>query len=105
MATKKSTSVQLQRPALNTPVHYVSHGSPNGEYVSECRAAIVVGVPAITRAPSSRGVDLLVLNPSGVFFNRCLQDEVDRVGGTWHYDCQAVATPPANTVGAAAAAA
>jgi hypothetical protein len=72
------------RPQVSEWVHYTSHGSPDGTYKSECRPALVTGVPAITRAPASRGLDLAVFNPTGLFFNRVLQDEDSKAGGTWH---------------------
>lgn len=28
---------------------------------------------------------LVVLNPTGMFFNDCPQDEHDKAGGTWHW--------------------
>lgn len=30
-------------------------------------------------------VSLCVLNPSGVFFDECVQDEDGKAGGTWHW--------------------
>ena len=97
------------KPSVGRIVHYVSHGTPGGEYTSECRAAIV------TEANSVRGVGLAVLNPTGMFFNRtvtyhdgaetpgaadcpdafahgnpfrycaCGWIEASHVGGTWHW--------------------
>lgn len=34
-----------QRPSIGRIVHYVSYGTPGGEYTSQCRAAIITGVP------------------------------------------------------------
>jgi hypothetical protein len=63
-------------------VHYVSYGTPGGEYTSQCRAAIVAGVPEEARL----GVlALAVLNPTGLFFNEAAQDEDGKAGGTWHW--------------------
>jgi len=86
------------KPTVGRIVHYVSFGTPDGEYTSQCRAAIVAGVPegALSPTPpdpatarlwdSSAAVcDLAVLNPSGMFFNRCPQSEIDHLGGTWHW--------------------
>lgn len=74
------------KPTIGRIVHYVSFGTPGGEYTSECRAAIVAGIPKRTRSASSKGEDLVVLNPTGLFFNqRCLQDEDGKAGGTWHW--------------------
>lgn len=51
------------KPTVGRIVHYLSHGSPNGEHVSEVRAAI------ITKVQSDDMVCLAVLNPTGMFFN------------------------------------
>lgn len=68
-------------------VHYVSYGTPGGEYTSQCRAAV------ITEITSEGGFDgitpmratLCVLNPSGLFFNENAARSDDmRTGGTWH---------------------
>lgn len=85
---------QVTRPSVGRIVHYVSYGTPGGEYTSQCRAAIVAGVPegALPPAHPQRAwdsdavvLDLAVLNPTGMFFNRCGQDEDDKAGGTWHW--------------------
>lgn len=73
------------KPSIGRVVHYVSYGTPGGEYTSECRAAVVTEV-----SPESKGddaiVSLAVLNPTGAFFNRgVVQDEDGKVGGTWHW--------------------
>lgn len=69
------------QPTIGGIVHYVSYGTPGGEYGKECRAAIITEVPHVdeARTPQLRadGEDLLargtvglaVLNPSGMFFN------------------------------------
>lgn len=68
-------------------VHYVSYGTPGGEYGSECRAAVVSGVRANDYYPQL--ADLVVLNPTGLFFNsKSLQSEAEYLGGTWHYPMQ-----------------
>jgi len=66
-------------PTVGRIVHYVSYGTPGGEYASTCRAAIVAG------AHDDESCDLVVLNPTGLFFNRCNQDETGKNGGTWHW--------------------
>jgi hypothetical protein len=55
-------------------VHYVSYGTPNGEYPKACRAAIVTATPD----PQGSVVDLCVLNPTGQFFNQDV--ELDKGG-------------------------
>jgi hypothetical protein len=70
-----------QTPSVGRIVHYVSYGTPGGEYTSQCRAAIV------TAADDEEVISLCVLNPTGLFFNEdCDHDESpDRIGGTWHW--------------------
>lgn len=77
----------MPKPSVSRNVHYVSYGTPGGEYPSECRAAIIAAVPKkATRARPATAVDLVVLNPEGVFFNKaCRQDEETKAGGTWHW--------------------
>lgn len=80
---------EQQKPTVGRIVHYVSYGTPGGEYTSECRAAIVTATdpnPEDTPEPGQIFVSLAVLNPEGMFFNRfVLQDEHDHTGGTWHW--------------------
>ena len=68
------------QPSVGRVVHYTSYGTPNGEYSSVCRAAVITSAEAGV-------VDLCVLNPEGVFFNRgvALAMGDDRTGGTWHW--------------------
>jgi hypothetical protein len=70
------------RPTVGRMVHYVSYGTPGGEYPSVCRAAVVTEV----LSPSTRDLSLCVLNPEGMFFNPNVpQDEETKAGGTWHW--------------------
>lgn len=82
------TPEEIPWPRVGDRVHYVSYGTPKGEYISQCRAAIVAGVPGPGDPDSrnlARPVDLVVLNPSGLFFNRCTEDDRETPdGGTWH---------------------
>lgn len=81
------------KPTVGRIVHYVSYGTPGGEYTSQCRAAIVteVGeyppeVPEEAQHNVAVPVGLAVLNPTGVFFDRgVMQSEVGHEGGTWHW--------------------
>lgn len=89
-----------RKPRVGDIVHYVSYGTPGGEYGSECRAAIVTELTeaeVIERDPAGDGTfrqtaGLMVANPSGQFFNRgVLQDEGEHMtlpGG----DAQVTAT-------------
>ncbi|MFJ3705021.1 MULTISPECIES: hypothetical protein [unclassified Streptomyces] len=78
-----------QQPSVGRIVHYVSHGTPGGEYTSQCRAAIVTATdpyPEDVPEPGQVFASLAVLNPEGMFFNSAvLQDEDDRTRGTWHW--------------------
>jgi hypothetical protein len=69
-----------QKPSVGRIVHYVSYGTPGGEYTSQCRAAVV------TETDTSDTVGLAVLNPTGMFFNRTVvHDEGGKAGGSWHW--------------------
>lgn len=82
-----------QIPTVGRQVHYVSHGSPNGQYPKTCRAATVTEVDA----KDTDVVGLAVLNPSGLFFHSladggCVQIPAPADGnpdayhgGTWHW--------------------
>lgn len=52
------------RPSVGRVVHYVSYGTPGGEYSRECRAAIITEVGGAAVGT----VGLAVLNPEGLFF-------------------------------------
>lgn len=72
------------KPSIGRIVHYVSYGTPGGEYTSQCRAAIVTAVGSDTS-----GIPmgcLTVLNPGGMFFKSDVPyDEDGKLGGTWHW--------------------
>ena len=78
------------KPTIGRVVHYVSYGTPGGEYPSTCRAAIITGIHGAVADASpdwNQGdVHLAVLNPEGMFFNKYVDhDEADKRGGTWHW--------------------
>lgn len=84
------------KPSVGRIVHYVSYGTPGGEYTSQCRAAVVTEVPKYLVAEPMDGcpngtddewiASLAVLNPTGTFFNQNVpQDEHEHAGGTWHW--------------------
>lgn len=80
-----------QKPSVSRMVHYVSYGTPGGEFESECRAAVITAV----KNPTT--VDLFVMNPTGVFLNQdCYfvgeggganheAGPGNWPGGTWHW--------------------
>lgn len=81
------------KPSIGRIVHYVSYGTPGGEYGKECRAAVVTevadypdGVSEADKPNIAVPVGLCVMNPTGLFFKRgVMQSEVGREGGTWHW--------------------
>jgi hypothetical protein len=75
------------RPTVGRIVHYVSYGTPGGEYRSEDRAAVITEVYDVQEIGENVWtVGLCVLNPEGLFFNKFVkQDEIHMVGGTWHW--------------------
>ncbi len=94
MYVKKRVGAQVEnlgtrrRAKLGEDVHYVSHGSANGEYTSTCRTAKVTETfddPSLA--------SLYVMNPSGSFYNQKLKRhesrELNEPGfeyrvATWH---------------------
>lgn len=77
-----------QKPSIGRIVHYVSYGTPNGEYTSQCRAAVITAVHELDPVPEHGVpyVDLCVLNPTGLFFNQiCRYSEEIHNGGSWHW--------------------
>jgi hypothetical protein len=89
----------VTNPSVGRIVHYVSYGTPGGEYSKECRAAIVTEVSPESKGDGQQIVGLAVLNPTGFFFNReCVHHEaaetddqapgggaLNHPGGTWHW--------------------
>ncbi|MEV4228143.1 hypothetical protein AB0J81_13785 [Streptomyces bobili] len=81
-----------QKPSVGRVVHYVSYGTPGGEYGQECRAAVVTAVEpsegdgTLANMSGEERVSLAVLNPTGMFFNQgCRHSEGAKSGGTWHW--------------------
>lgn len=63
------------KPTVGRIVHYVSHGTPGGEYKSCCRAAVVTA--AYPETPAGVGdtmaASLCVMNPTGLFLNEVVR--------------------------------
>ncbi len=81
----------MPRPSVGRVVHYVSYGTPGGEFTSQCRAAIVTEVGQVEineKNPAGDGesretVGLCVLNPTGLFLNQgVLYDEGNETPGS-----------------------
>lgn len=73
-------SDKIQVPSVSKVVHYVSYGSPGGEFPArECRASI------ITEVESETVVGIAVFNPLGIWFNRHVQLDEEKAAGTWHW--------------------
>ena len=90
----------MPKPSVGRVVHYVSYGTPGGEYTSQCRAAIITAVYPETPAGvgDTMAASLCVMNPTGLFLNEAVRyhegdpDHVDATpgkptyrGGTWHW--------------------
>lgn len=99
------------KPTVGRIVHYVSYGTPGGEYGKEHRAAIITAVQTRTtirelstgqlfemkegkayldtewsEPKTEEVVSLCVLNPTGQFFNQNVPfDATGEFGGTWHW--------------------
>lgn len=78
------------KPSISRDVHYVSYGTPGGEYTSQCRAAKVTEVAEEPMGEGGQAVGLCVLNPTGLNFlplanGGVKHDEQDKAGGTWHW--------------------
>lgn len=70
-------------PEIGDVVHYVSYGTPAGEYGSQCRAAVVT---QLTEPYPDTDVGLAVLNPTGLFFQEFIKR--GEGPGHWHYTTQ-----------------
>lgn len=86
------------KPSIGQTVHYVSYGTPGGEYIPQCRAAIVTEVTPVQGDDAAQAdienwdedqryrVSLAVLNPTGLFFVvRLWRDDAAKRSGTWHW--------------------
>lgn len=67
-----------QKPTVGRIVHYQAYGTPGGEFKAVPRAAVIAEVFTDT------DVQVCVLNPQGIFFNRVAFD-ADGKPGTWRW--------------------
>lgn len=59
------------RPSIGRIVLYQRHGSPNGQHKAEPSAAVITSVyPPDFEGQEGLFVDLCVLNPTGIYFDR-----------------------------------
>ena len=72
-------------PTVGRIVHYQSYGTPGGEFLPEPRAAVVSEVNADPNPGELVG--LVVLNPTGLFFNRNVKHAENDIPtpGCWNW--------------------
>lgn len=79
------------KPSIGRIVHYVSYGTPGGEYSSECRPAIITkvypsdGEGTLAEMNGPEEVHLTIFYPDGDFRKKCRHSEGSKTGGTWHW--------------------
>ena len=80
-------TASAQQPTVGRIVHYQSYGTPGGEYTAQPRAAIVTAVRGDEPVPEHGVpyVDLAVLNPEGMFFNREVAYSDEPKPGHWSW--------------------
>lgn len=71
------------RPAVGRTVHYQSFGTPNGEYKSLPRAAIITEVGEWNALEELPRVSLAILNPTGMFFTQNVRYSSEPKPGCW----------------------
>jgi hypothetical protein len=73
------------KPSVGRIVHYVSYGTPGGEYTSQCRAAIITEITECYA--HTKCVGLFVANPTGLFLNQHTphNETSEQRAGTWHW--------------------
>lgn len=79
----------MQTPTVGRAVHYVSYGTPGGEFQSVCRAATITATNASEESDlegqPEGTVSLEVHNPRGTYFNHAVPYSEENKVGTWHW--------------------
>jgi hypothetical protein len=84
-------------PTVGRIVHYQSYGTPNAEYVSQARSAVITAVPYGVVNTEGQ-VSLAVFNPTGLFFNDRVEYSENPKAGCWSWPPLAkAATTPVDT--------
>jgi hypothetical protein len=78
----------MDNVSVGRDVHYVSYGTPGGEFTKACRTAKITEVS--NREDRVETVGLCVFNPTGLFFHPLVaggssHDEEGHSGGSWHW--------------------
>ncbi len=73
-----------QVPSVGRMVHYISYGTPGGEFPAGAHRAAIITEIGYRDDPHEIG--LCVFNPTGLFFNRNIPyDPTGQMPGTWHW--------------------
>lgn len=70
--------LKSEKVSIGRIVHYQSYGTPNGEYLSEPRAAIV------TQVFENDDCQLFIFNPQGLFVQKVPFSETPK-SGHWNW--------------------
>lgn len=71
-----------QKPSVGRIVHYHSYGTPGGEYKPQPRAAII---SEVLEHGEDLKVSVVVLNPTGLFFNQNVPYSETPKPGHWNW--------------------
>ncbi len=71
-------------PSIGRIVHYQSYGTPNGEFASLARAAVVTELARV-EGTNELVVGLCIMNPTGFFFNRGVSYSEEPKAGCWSW--------------------
>lgn len=90
---REAAKEPTQRPSVGRMVHYVAYGTPGGEFpAGVCRAAIVTEINDAMIAEGAQfpfdgagRIGILVMNPTGLFFNRGIPYDEGKAPGSWHW--------------------